>query len=93
LLKLRGNCWQTMRSCATPGANWARSSFESALATSRDKSTLALAIGGLVRMYEVHLSLEEELVFPRTRELQGRHGESALASMGREMAERRGLRV
>ncbi len=47
------------------------------------------ALSSFASIYEHHLPLEENLVFPAARELMDAH---RLAAMGREMAQRRGVR-
>lgn len=54
-----------------------------------DSQTFATAIAVFVRLYDDHLALEEDVVFPCARAFQAARDTAALAEMGAEMARRR----
>jgi len=67
--------WQTLRAL---------------LVALNDVEALAREADAFVALYDTHLPLEDELVFPAARRLMPAHG---LDAMGREMAVRRGVRA
>ena len=55
-----------------------------------DVDELARQANAFVALYDRHLPLEDELVFPAAQRLMAARGEAAVEAMGREMAARRG---